>query len=522
MIEATNSDGIGSQIGHEAMDHGDRHAAEYCAHERQRIEAANQPTILALRAKIAMLQEKIRDLEERILKALPPIEAAMRKRKALGCWAIAALLSVSGFIFAVLTLEPYRLGFKAWLYSLGIAGILPFLVDAVFELWASQKIIRLVVTGACVAALASLVLLSVIRADLLAHQVEGATPAVVFNSDSPVAPQGENSFYQGTVILLGITMVGLALAMEIGSGYAVHQARRWGTDSEEVTMLQNERTAAREEMIECGCELRLKENEGAQWEEQYWRDFSRTKLNGAKSAAQRFSVGLLCLALFAHSRASAADRLNLVAAVDLTASVAAVGPDNKAEFDKNLAAVSRLLVGVPAGASVTVIGVTSQSFSQPYVLLSAELSPDAGYFNERLAAGRNQLLRAWQQKTAQLDAHFKQTDLLGALMVSSQLFRQDGRKNVLVIFSDMRQYTAELDLERPRSIKADVALAAVEKRKLIPDLKGVHVYVLGVDDAAKSLAYWQGLRDFWLAYFKVAGAKVESYSILRELPELGR
>jgi hypothetical protein len=43
------------------------------------------------------------------------------------------------------------------------------------------------------------------------------------------------------------------------------------------------------------------------------------------------------------------------------------------------------------------------------------------------------------------------------------------------------------------------------------------VYVLGVDNAGRSLAYWNRLRDYWIEYFKKAGAHVESYSVLREL-----
>lgn len=125
---------------------------------------------------------------------------------------------------------------------------------------------------------------------------------------------------------------------------------------------------------------------------------------GAKEAAKRFSLMFLLMAILGHTRVSAADRINVVVAIDLTASVSAVGPDGKAEFDKNLAAVGRLLAQIPAGAHITVLGITEQSFSQPYMLLSAELSPDEGYFKERLAAGRNQVLRAWQQRALQLAA----------------------------------------------------------------------------------------------------------------------
>lgn len=56
------------------------------------------------------------------------------------------------------------------------------------------------------------------------------------------------------------------------------------------------------------------------------------------------------------------------------------------------------------------------------------------------------------------------------------------------------------------------------KSNLMPDLHGVDVYALGVDASGKSVNYWQTLRDFWIGYFALAGATVENYSILRQIP----
>ncbi len=78
-----------------------------------------------------------------------------------------------------------------------------------------------------------------------------------------------------------------------------------------------------------------------------------------------------------------------------------------------------------------------------------------------------------------------------------------------------RQSTSLLDLERPALVHKTEALPQVAKSHLIPDLHGVDVYALGVDPSGKSFNYWQTLRDFWMGYFALAGATVESYSILR-------
>jgi hypothetical protein len=40
---------------------------------------------------------------------------------------------------------------------------------------------------------------------------------------------------------------------------------------------------------------------------------------------------------------------------------------------------------------------------------------------------------------------------------------------------------------------------------------------LGVDANGRSVNFWQTLKDFWIAYFQLAGATVDNYSILRQV-----
>jgi hypothetical protein len=221
-------------------------------------------------------------------------------------------------------------------------------------------------------------------------------------------------------------------------------------------------------------------------------------------------------------RASGAGSLNLVVAIDLTASVAgASGLDHKTELQRDVASVEKLLATLPAGSRVTVIGITDRSFAQPYVILSAHLDGNEGYFKERLQKAHEQLLATWQKRSQSLVENFKQTDLLGALVMSSQVFEpKEGHRDVLVIFSDMRHETRALNFARLPVVPVRSTLDKVERGGLIPDLNGVEVYALGVDAAGKSVGYWNSLRDFWLTYFGKAGAKVRAYSMLRDLPQL--
>ena len=60
------SETIGSQVGDEAFNHAECNGEEYRIHERQRIDTANQPKVLALRAVLGMLEEDDDHLQQRI------------------------------------------------------------------------------------------------------------------------------------------------------------------------------------------------------------------------------------------------------------------------------------------------------------------------------------------------------------------------------------------------------------------------------------------------------------------------
>jgi hypothetical protein len=223
------------------------------------------------------------------------------------------------------------------------------------------------------------------------------------------------------------------------------------------------------------------------------------------------------LALFLTGQARADFHLTLVIAVDLSKSVAVQGADQQTEFEKNVAAVTRLLAQVPAGATVTVIGITDHSFAQAD---AASIPGDPGYFGERPNAARETLVRAWQHRSARLEPPFPRTDILGMLLLASQLFdeHRDTGPQELIIFSDMRQNTSDLELESPASVprippkNKDAKITGVQ-------LPGVQVCILAADGLGRSVAYWQSLRQFWTRYFREAGAKLDCYSVLRERPE---
>jgi hypothetical protein len=274
----------------------------------------------------------------------------------------------------------------------------------------------------------------------------------------------------------------------------------------------------RQRMTEIVMQATMLRDEPEIFVNRFWRDFYRALLsNAARNAMTKLLIIVLCVFLACSCRAQAEDRLNLVIAIDLTRLVAATGLDGKTDFQKNVEGVSRLLSQVPAGSHITVIGITDHSFAQPYILLSAHIPDDAGYFGERLTTVHVQLLRAWKTRSSHLDPGFRQTDILGALRLASDLFAQqpEAGRNTLVIFSHMRQSTHDLDLEMPTILPS---FSAAKRRDEPPALQHVQGDILGVDGSGKSSVYLDSLRTYWMAYFQSAGTVLQSYSVLRELP----
>jgi len=423
-------------------------AHNYCDHETQRITLANNSKITALRAELALLNKEDKKLQERLQHALPAGDLRERRQKAIYYWSVTAFLAVAAFFFSLLAFDPYRLGWKSYLYCLGIAVISPFCVEQFLEVWASPRLMKALATIACLAALSSLVLLALVRGDVLAQAARSVTSVVSFSDTQPLQP--ENNFYDRTLVLLRLLMALLALAMEIGAGLALYEARRLGASSGD----DPGRVAAAQKAVEATMvakleELKRLENASAVFQNEFWRDFYRALSDGlTRRSLVRPSTFVLCVSLVVAPRADAADRLNLVIALDLTQSVAVKGTDQKQEFQKNVDAVARVLATSPAGADITVLGITDRSFSQPSILLSAELSDDPGYFGERLQAARSRLASVFRHQASSLAPIAPKTDILGALMTASELFQASpGCKHVLVVFSDMRSDTPALDLE---------------------------------------------------------------------------
>lgn len=519
MDHELNTEDIGEQLGTEGVGSVVSKVEAYCAYEEQRITLTNQPRIVALRAEASLLLDEERALADRLKSAPPSGDVRSRRRRAFYYGSITAFLTIAAFVFSLYSFEPFRLGLKGYLYCLGIAVVTPFLVDLAIARLKGEALITSLTTVACLAALTSLVLLDVVRGDLLAESMKDTNPVIIFDDAQPQAPPSENHFYEKATPLLQLVMALLAFAMELGAGIALNEARRMGSDSaEDWNALRSRLKEIHGRLPGFAFEITALQNEPKVFVARFWRNFYRAMLTHTiRNAMSKLLVALLVILVAVHSRAAAQSHTTLVIAVDLSQSVAVRGPDGKSEFQKNIEAVTKQLAQAPADSRVTVIGITDHSFTQPNILLSATIPADPGYFGERLKMARSELVRTWKTRSLKLRPRYQYTDIIGVLLLAEMVFkeRSESDMKILVIYSDMRHSTPDLDLESVREVPSAVQMK-ISHQQSAGDLSEVQVFVAGVDEPGKSTDYWQSLRRFWTEYFNKAGAATRSYSVLRE------
>jgi hypothetical protein len=514
-----NPEEIGKQLGTESVDTAVGKVEAYCAYERQRIELTNEPAILALQTEAGLLIDEKRGLEDRLRHAPPAADFRTRKRKTAYYWTVAVLLTATGFVSTVLALDPFQLGWRGYLYCLGITVVSPFVIETMLCTWNVEKFLKYLATLASIAALASLMCLAVVRGSLLAQQLQRANePAIVDDIQSTTPPLPENHFYENAARYLLIAMLMAALATEIGGGLALYEAWKMSSNpSEDWQALRDRLSAIHARLLGLAFEAKRLQLEGDVFVARFWRNFYDAMLKHTlRSAMTKLLIFAAAVVFCGQLRASDQQALNMVIAIDLTKSVATRGPDNKTDFEKNVEAVGKLLSQVPANSRVTVIGITKSSFTQPYILLSALLPADPGYFGERLTSARKHLVTAWKARSEKLAPEFAHTDIIGALLLASDLFSQQPAvaRKVLVLFSDMRQSTRELNLESPAVVPE---FSRTKAKVTVANMRDVQVFALGVDGFGKSTSYWESLRAFWDEYFRCSGADLQDYSPLREV-----
>ena len=103
------------------------------------------------------------------------------------------------------------------------------------------------------------------------------------------------------------------------------------------------------------------------------------------------------------------------------------------------------------------------------------------------------------------------TEILNSLNIADTLFHNEKRNKILVILSDMVQDSKEYNFARVQVTDTYIEniIKYRKRNKLVPNLKGVKVYVAGA--SAEEARKFRSIEKFWNRYFKVTGADFSTH-----------
>jgi hypothetical protein len=175
--------------------------------------------------------------------------------------------------------------------------------------------------------------------------------------------------------------------------------------------------------------------------------------------------------------------------------------------------ISTLLSQLRSGDEVYVTGITDASFSKPLVILHGTLPADLHPLKPKLLAAQQRIISEWKSKSRALARPYKASDIVGSICHAALLLRGKSSEKWLIILSDMRNSTKELDIENVPEIDREKSLSQLGEKGLVPNLTAVNVAILGVHTTGKGISpiYYQSIENFWRGFFERAHAEVGAY-----------
>jgi hypothetical protein len=493
-------------------------ASSLSRERRDQSYAANKPKVKAKKKKCKRLARRCR----RLTQTLDRLDS----RRPSDPPSISSLVFTVFFILvaaalAYKTIEPFNLGIIGVVFAAGLSFLAPFATDRFLRRFSQYVWVAYVLDIVLfLASITTLVFFAHIRADEMQHWMNG-TAAVVFESD-PSAPAKVGNSADAVGDLLRWAMILAALGFELASGLAwfSYMEGRRSTNHGLRKAIEKDLLAAEQQYLTELVELQQSLSGPGLAYAKFWADFRQGLSDGIDKIGRNGRIGgIVLLMMIASQIVQAADKLHLIAEVDFSQTELAKSYSGRSEFEENLSAVSRLLANLPPATRIGVLAISDRGLTDPYPLLNARTSEDTGYFNSRLTIARQRLVSEWGNRTKELSAKFPHSDILGTCIYAGQILSAStAERKALLIYGDMRQDVG-LDLETPATIDIRKSLEYIEQRKLFASLNNTEVWVFGAGPhggAKKNMEYWQGLRGFWLEWFRRSGAAVRVFSPGRE------
>lgn len=187
--------------------------------------------------------------------------------------------------------------------------------------------------------------------------------------------------------------------------------------------------------------------------------------------------------------------------------------------EENERLVVKIIRSLRACDEFQLMNITNATFSDPEYVLSYRMPPRTGYFNEEIRKHQLRLVRQFRKMCRSIPKTRPSTSLVEGLYLFSQLLqeRSDLDKK-LIIISDMLEFSGSFTPHKIAS-KGGSILEELKVQGLIPDMKGIDVYVLGASTAGLNPIVWAKVRCFWSRFFKEAGANLKCYMVQRVWPQ---
>lgn len=500
---------------------------EVCKLRKEAIDKEQQSSIKDLQIKGSILQQKEKEIIsffQSIGGGKPDDVLRVNVIKGRIFSVLVLVLLTASFFFLKLSFEPFQLREKGILIALGTALATAFFMEVFLTSFYERKyIICSFSSVGLVFILFAHVLFAILRANILKQLV--------------ISAEEDSAIYGSLLNILRIAIPLVALALEISCGLALHGAIERLLNPEvqskqRLKIIRNKMAYLASEIERRKILADIFEKEfsvGALRAEEELRnkkessaisqlELDKPKMEIEKKIAIYIVIILLLIFFFAIYVGSLYAEEPVVVALDMSGSTKTSNQNSESEFQKNIESVEKVISKISPGSEIALIGITDNSFSKPFIILKQKIGKDPGYFKEKIRNQRKNLISEWKSKVRDLKPIFLETDVFGAINLSSVLFSesQEARK-ILIIFSDLKHSAGEINLEKPLRLNADNLLEKAKRLMLIPKLKNVEVYCLGVSTSNKSFEYWTDLKRFWEGYLKSSGAVLKKYSINREV-----
>ena len=191
------------------------------------------------------------------------------------------------------------------------------------------------------------------------------------------------------------------------------------------------------------------------------------------------------------------------------------GSTNKARRTVYRNAFEKIYENFREGDRIVVGTITGRSFIDFKPVVDAEIPRQSVWVNrisfEQDMARTKENIKKQVEGLLSRKKGTPRTEILNSLNIADTLLHKEKRQKILVVLSDMVQDSKEYNFDRVKVTDAYISsiIKHRQKNNLVPNLKGVKVYVAGASaDEAKK---FRSIERFWDSYFKVSGADFSTH-----------